>query len=157
MPYTVDSILNESIDVKPILLDQFLSSVKGNDNPLIGLGDTIVIIGWMYKINAIYILAHAIWESGWGESPISKKKFNLFGWGAENNNPYGKAWTFRNFDHCLLKVMSRIRVYYFDEQKRVTLRLMNDKEPKYASDPDWKNGICKIMNKIDKFLTDERG
>ncbi len=33
-----------------------------------------------YGLNPIYILAHAIWESGWGRSTIARIKNNLFGY-----------------------------------------------------------------------------
>ena len=35
-----------------------------------------------FELNPTYILAHAIWESGWGRSSIARTKSNLFGWGA---------------------------------------------------------------------------
>jgi len=148
MSYTIDTKLTVPVAVKPKDLNDFVRRKKGESCPLANLGDTIITIAWMYEIDPIYILAHAIWESAWGTSQIAQKKFNLFGWGAEDDDPMGKAKTFRNFDHCILFVMSRIKIKYFEEGKD-TLWLMNQS---YASDSEWSNGICSIMQSIDNFL-----
>jgi beta-N-acetylglucosaminidase len=148
MSYTIDTKLTTPVAINAKDLNAFILKKKGADCPLANLGDTIITIGWMYSIDPLYILAHAIWESGWGTSQIAQKKFNLFGWGAFDDDPMNKAKTFRNFDHCILFVMSRIKIKYFDEGKDTLFLMGKD----YASDIGWANGICSIMQGIDNFL-----
>jgi len=148
MTYDIDSNLERPVDIKPAQLSQFISDKKGKDNILIPLSDSVITLGWMYKINPVYIWAHLIWETGWGQQSLGKN--NLFGYGAFDDAPREKAWRFRNFDHCLIIVLSRIRSFYFDAGRN-TLRRINDDEPPYATDPNWKNGICSIMNSIDLY------
>jgi len=169
MAYTIDDPLDQPVDVKPTKLDLYVAKRKGRDNPLVGLGDTIVIVGWMLKINPVYILAHAIHETGWGLSSIARDKKNLFGWNAIDDDPttlesetYSSAIRFRNFDHCILRVMVKIRTKYFYPSKLNkytclnTLKLMNTIYAKDKNEPDdplsWADKICKIMNSIEKFI-----
>lgn len=148
MSYTIDTKLTVPVAIRAKDLNDFIKKKKGEKNPLASLGDTIVTVGWMYSIDPIYILSHAIWESAWCTSRIALQKFNLFGWGAVDSDPFNKGWTFRNYDHCILIVMSRIKIKYFDEGKD-TLALMN---ADYASDKTWSEGICSLMKQIETFL-----
>ncbi len=155
MPYSMDSKLDEFVQCKAIQLDQFVSNKKGKENPLVGLGKAIVATALRYQLNPIYILAHAIWESGWGQSSIFQKKNNLFGWGASDDAPMQKAWDFVCPEHCIYEVMRRIKIKFFILLNHNTLKLMNDTEPKYASDKNWKNGILLLMNQIEESINQQ--
>lgn len=109
-----------------------------------------------YGINALYIIAHAAWESGWGKSRICREKNNWFGWGAADDNPYVKAGKFVSTAACIDYVMGRIKIMYLSPrgsyysgaclgQGGVKAFGMNKH---YASDPRWGKGIAATMNKI---------
>ena len=149
MDYTVDTRLDQSRDVTITLMNQYIATKKDNKNPLVGLADSVAMVGFALGIDAVYIWAHMIWETGWGKSTIFKKKHNLFGWSAFDDNPFHAAGSFRNPDHCLLIVLPKIKHLYFEKGEN-TLKKMN---VRYATDQNWQNGICNLMNQIDKFIT----
>ena len=64
-----------------------------------------------YDINATYIVAHAILESGWGRSIIARTKHNLFGWQAYDEDP-GQAKSFASDAECIKFVTGRINEVY---------------------------------------------
>ena len=107
-----------------------------------------------YGLNPIYILAHAIWESGWGRSAITRTKNNLFGWGAVDSDPSGGAWTFRDYEDCCDVVMGFVKRSYLTPGGRyfegLSLKGMN---VHYASDRNWANGIRTLMNAIDVHIS----
>lgn len=113
----------------------------------------IIQIGKLLSINPIYILAHAILESGWGQSRIAKEKNNLFGYGAYDADPYDSAFTFPNRECCILFVIWKISRHYLDKDGKYyggepSLWGMNKK---YASDSGWADKIVGIMNQIEEF------
>ena len=59
-----------------------------------------------YQLNSIYILAHVIWESGWGKSTVARINHNLFGW-AGTGEP-----VVRDYSECLDWVMGHIKRSY---------------------------------------------
>ncbi|MGC8913316.1 MAG: glucosaminidase domain-containing protein [Thermoplasmata archaeon] len=103
--------------------------------------------GNKYTINSIYIMAHAAWESDWGNSRICIDKHNLFGWGAYGSDPYNGAWSFSSYSQCVDVVMGKIKANYLTPggtyYEGPNLNGMN---VHYATDKNWKNGIVSIMN-----------
>jgi beta-N-acetylglucosaminidase len=102
-----------------------------------------------YHVSARYFVAHAILESGWGTSAIAQFKHNLFGFGADDANPYGDAMTFTSFDACIQYVAQFIATNYLTVGGQFyhgpTLRGMN---VDYASDPNWAEKIASIADTI---------
>jgi len=110
-----------------------------------------------YNINGIFVAAVGIHESGWGTSKISKRKHNLFGYGAYDSNPYNGAYTFESYSESI-DLISRVFVKYYlnskgtkiyDNQKANgkyysgnTLTAVNKK---YATDKNWANAVFKHM------------
>lgn len=47
-------------------------------------------------LNPMFTLAVAVHESGFGSSKITRDKCNIFGYRAEDDDAYGKAWDFTN-------------------------------------------------------------
>ena len=43
-------------------------------------------------LDPVYILAHAAWESSWGNSSLAKNKHNYFGIAAYDHDPYNSAY-----------------------------------------------------------------
>ena len=100
-------------------------------------------------VSARYFVAHAILESAWGASAIAQDKHNLFGFNADDRNPYQDATTFSSFDACIQYVAQFVAVNYLSPNGRYyhgpTLRGMN---VKYASDPNWATKIASIADTL---------
>lgn len=95
--------LRRSTGVSAATLDKFILT-GGSNGKLKGLGSVFATAAKACKINEVYLLAHAIWESGWGTSElaggykfkggtIDGKKYkkgtyyNFFGIGAYDSSP----------------------------------------------------------------------
>ncbi|UAK16361.1 Ig-like domain-containing protein [Sporolactobacillus terrae] len=132
------------------------SSIFNNDGILREVLQSAINAEKIYGVNAQYLIAHAIWESGWGESSISKYKHNLFGYGAYDANPFNGAYYFPTYQEGIYYVAYKIRSNYLEENgpyywKSPTLEGMNHY---YATDNNWSNGIAGVMKSIKPFNTD---
>lgn len=95
--------LRKSAGVSAKQLDAFINTY-GSKGKLKGLGVAFVSAGKTYKVNEVYLLAHAILESGWGSSTLANgykysggyidgKKYkagtyyNFYGIGAYDSSP----------------------------------------------------------------------
>jgi beta-N-acetylglucosaminidase len=142
--FTVDTNLTLPSGETAASLDQFLSG-----SALAGLGASFMRAEATYHVSARYFVAHAILESGWGTSSLAQYKHNLFGFGANDRNPYGDAMSFPSFDACIQYVAQFIQSNYLTPGGRFyhgpTLRGMN---VDYASDPNWAEKIASIADTI---------
>jgi beta-N-acetylglucosaminidase len=142
--FTVDTNLTLPSGETAASLNQFLAG-----SALAGLGASFMQAETTYHVSARYFVAHAILESGWGTSAIAQYKFNLFGFGADDANPYGDAMTFTSFNACIQYVAQFIEVNYLTPTGPFfhgpTLRGMN---VDYASDPNWAEKIASIADTI---------
>jgi flagellum-specific peptidoglycan hydrolase FlgJ len=142
--FTVDTNLTLPSGETAASLDQFLSG-----SALAGLGSSFIRAETTYHVSARYFVAHAILESGWGTSSLAQYKHNLFGFGANDRNPYGDAMTFTSFDACIQYVAQFIQSNYLTPGGSFyhgpTLRGMN---VDYASDPNWAEKIASIADTI---------
>ena len=95
--------LRNSTGVSAAALDSFINTY-GSTGKLKGLGSAFVTAAKTYKVNEVYLLAHAILESGWGKSELAMgyhyaggtidgKKYpkgtyyNFYGIGAYDSSP----------------------------------------------------------------------
>jgi beta-N-acetylglucosaminidase len=142
--FTVDTNLTLPSGETAASLNQFL-----NGSALAGLGASFMQAETTYHVSARYFVAHAILESGWGTSAIAQYKHNLFGFGANDANPYVDATTFASFDACIQYVAQFIATNYLTVGGQFyhgpTLRGMN---VDYASDPNWAEKIASIADTI---------
>ncbi len=142
--FTVDTNLTLPSGETAASLNQFL-----NGSALAGLGASFMKAETAYHVSARYFVAHAILESAWGTSAIAVYKHNLFGFGADDANPYGDAMTFTSFDACIQFVAQFIETHYLTVggpfYHGPTLRGMN---VDYASDPNWAEKIASIADTI---------
>lgn len=110
-----------------------------------------------YQINGIFIAALGIHESAWGTSSLAKNKYNLFGYGAYDSNPYNGAYTFESYSESI-DLLARVMVKYYinpsgtkiyDGQvasgKYYSGSTLNAVNKKYATDNSWANGVFKHM------------
>ncbi|SFL51217.1 Peptidoglycan-binding (PGRP) domain of peptidoglycan hydrolases-containing protein [Halogranum rubrum] len=146
--YDVYTDLRGTANVTGSELDDAILQVRG-DCPLVGLGDVWVDVGQQESMNAVYMAAHAAWESAWGTSNIAQDKKNLYGWGAYDSDPYDGAKRFSSFEACIRHVMPRVRDLYLTEggtyYEGPHLAGMNEH---YATDTNWANGIAGVMNSL---------
>jgi beta-N-acetylglucosaminidase len=142
--FTIDTDLTKPSGETAAKLDSFLSG-----SALAGLGASFMNAETTYHVSARYFVAHAILESAWGTSAIAHDKHNLFGYGADDANPYGDAVSFPSFDACIQFVAQKVAHDYLSPTGAFyhgpTLRGMN---VDYASDPSWASKIARIANTI---------
>ena len=115
--FTIDTNLTLPSGETAGSLDQFLSG-----SALAGLGASFIHAETTYHVSARYFVAHAILELGWGTSAIAQYKHNLFGFGADDANPYGDAMTFASFDACIQYVAQFIETNYLHRWRTVLSR-----------------------------------
>lgn len=124
------------------------------DSPLIGFGDTFKEAEELYDVNALYLLSHAILESGWGTSKIAQEKNNLFGLNAIDADPFRSADEFDSFEHSILDGAKYISTMYltpnvghynggFLGNKSLGMNV------KYAADPYSGQKIAGAMYRLD--------
>ncbi|MCO7177118.1 GW domain-containing glycosaminoglycan-binding protein [Sporolactobacillus kofuensis] len=106
-----------------------------------------------YGVNAQYLVAHAIWETGWGNSNLATYKHNIYGFGAYDGSPFASAYYFPTIQDCINYVASYIRNNYLNSDGKyysatygATLQGMNEH---YATDTNWSAGIASVMNSME--------
>ena len=110
-----------------------------------------------YNINGLFVAAVAIHESGWGTSKISKDKYNLFGYGAYDSNPYNGAYEFSDYSENI-DLIARVFVKYYLNPKGTSIYggeqasgkyyngpTLTGVNTKYATDKNWANAVYKHM------------
>ena len=141
-------------------LEQFtkaLTDDKDKNNVFQDNAKYFYYIEEQYNINGLFVAAVGIHESAWGTSKIARNKYNLFGYGAYDSNPYNGAYSFENYAESI-DLIARVFVKYYlnpagtsiyDGQKAKgsyysgnTLTSVNKR---YASDKNWANGVYKHM------------
>ncbi|RAZ80745.1 S-layer homology domain-containing protein [Planococcus halotolerans] len=128
-----------------------------NVSPLAGSGAYFKQIEETYKVNALYLLAHAIHESGWGTSKIAQDKNNLFGYGAVDGNAYDAAYSYATFKESIQDAAVRINKNYHQVGGAYyNGSILGNKalgmNVRYASDPLWGEKIGGHMYRIDVYL-----
>lgn len=105
-----------------------------------------------YGINAQFMLAHAIVETGWGSSPISQYKNNFFGYQAYDSAPFTCALYFPTGQAGLEYYANKIYNNYLKDgaiyNNGVSIAGMNTK---YATDQTWGRTISRIMEEMKPY------
>ena len=141
-------------------LDQFkkiLTDNKDKNKVMENNAEYFYYIEEQYNINGVFVAAVAIHESNWGTSRISQNKYNLFGYGAYDSNPYNGAYEFSDYSESI-DLIARVFVKYYLNPKGTeiyggekasgkyyngpTLKGVNTK---YATDKNWANAVYKHM------------
>ena len=81
-------------------------------SPLAADAQAFIDAEHQYHVSALYLAAHAVLETGFGTSEIYLRKHNLFGFGANDANPYQDAWTFSSDTACIDFVSWYVSVNY---------------------------------------------
>lgn len=141
-------------------LEQFktiLSDEKDKNKIFANNAEYFYYIEDEYNINGLFVASIAIHESAWGTSNISKKKFNLFGYGAYDSNPYNGAYSFESYAESI-DLIARVLVKYYlnpagtkiyDGQtasgKYYSGNTLSAVNKRYATDKNWANAVYKYM------------
>ncbi|MCP8617481.1 SH3 domain-containing protein [Salirhabdus salicampi] len=150
----LDVHLRKPADLTAQDIVDFFNRVKP-DSDLKNFAQHFIDVQNEVGINAQYLVAHAIWETGWGGSTIRSYKKNLYGYKAYDSCPVTCAIYFpTEKDSINFVTYQVINDYlspggsYYYEEHGPTLTGMNIK---YATDENWKNGIAKLMERMKPF------
>ena len=110
-----------------------------------------------YNINGVFVAAVGIHESNWGTSKIAQEKYNLFGYGAYDSNPYNGAYTFSDYSECI-DLLARVFVKYYLNPAGTSIYggetasgkyyngpTLSGINQKYATDKNWADSVYTTM------------
>lgn len=147
-------------------IDVYIASrTVGKTSVLTGQGQTIIDAANKYGVNALYLAAHAIHESGFGVSEIANARNNLFGYGAYDITPFIGSVKFDSIASNIEYIAQTIKATYLNPANwkyngaylGYTVKNINggrvDSLSKgmnfyYASDSNWGNAIATHMSNI---------
>ncbi|MCM3610365.1 S-layer homology domain-containing protein [Planococcus sp. MERTA32b] len=127
------------------------------ESPLVGTGEFFKAVEKEYKVNAFYLMAHALHESQWGTSLIAQDKNNLFGLNAVDGDAYNGAKKYADYKESIVHAAQHVNGSY----QKVTGTNYNGSflgnkgmgmNVRYASDHLWGEKIAGHMYRADKFL-----
>ncbi|MGI1805125.1 N-acetylglucosaminidase [Exiguobacterium sp. TDN 0502] len=136
-------------------LDAFIKG-QAPDSPLIGKGKVFKSVEKKYRVNAAYLLAHAIHESDYGRSEIAREKNNLFGVNATDSAPGEDATVYTSLTDSIQQTGRFIANDYLNRDGRYYRGAYLGNKQKgmnvfYASDPFWSEKIAGILVKMNAF------
>lgn len=145
-PFTVDTDLHSQSGLSAAGIDTYLAA----RSTLPPLGAAFVAAERTYGVNARYLVAHALLESGRGTSYIARTFHNLFGWNAVDADPVATATRFADDASSIDFVARQVSELYLTPGGRwwggaPTLRAMNRR---YASDPGWGAKIAGLADEL---------
>lgn len=140
-------------------------NTKGKKSVLTGQGQLFIDAGKQYGVNALYLAAHAIHESGYGTSNISLGKSNLFGFGSYDATPFIASFRFLSVKDNINYIAREMKATYlnplswkykgaylgFTTKDLSGKRIDANSEGMnfyYASDSNWGKAIASHMQKI---------
>lgn len=140
-------------------------NLKGKKSVLTGQGQLFIDAGKQYGVNALYLAAHAIHESGYGTSAISLGKSNLFGFGSYDATAYIASYKFSSVKENIAYIAREMKTTYLNPNNwkyngaylGYTTKDANGKRIDaksegmnfyYASDSNWGKAISQHMEKI---------
>ena len=129
------------------IIDSYTAHVENSN--LRGHGEAFIQASRETGLNPIYILAHAIIETGSGTSYLARDRYNFFGIAAYDSNP-GAAYAMGdNVDEGIINGAKWIRRNFYD-QGYTTLSAM--KSGGYASSDKWASDIAQVANSCIQLL-----
>jgi uncharacterized protein YgiM (DUF1202 family) len=145
-------------------IENYVNSTK-KPSVLLGKGQAFIDAGKKYGVNALYLAAHAIHESGFGTSRLALTKYNLFGYGAYDATPFVAAYRFSSVEESIDYIARKLKATYlnptspyfkgpylgFRTNTLAGTRVDESSEGMnfyYASDPYWGQSIARHMANI---------
>ena len=141
-------IITKNLTVKTgISAREIDSLVAGTD--LEGIGEAVHETESRYGVNALFILAVAIEESGWGSSYLANDRNNLFGICAYHDETVDQTAThFSSKAECVDYFGRLISKEYFAYNRTD----INSIHERYAESPLWGAHINNVMNDLIRIL-----
>jgi hypothetical protein len=145
-PITLDTNLLSKSGVSAWAIDEYLKATTS----LPPLGRAFIGAEKKYGVNARFLLAAALHESGWGTSYISRVKHNLFGYNAYDRDPLRHATAFATYAASIDKTAKFMKAAYLTRGGRwwggqPTLRSM---QQFWSSSHRWGVGVSRIATSI---------
>jgi hypothetical protein len=155
-PFTVNTNLTLSSGITLGQIQEFLQGTPLEDD-----AGYFVQAEETNQVSAIYLVADAILETGWGTSALYSQKHNLFGFEAYDANPYVDGETFTSDQDCISYVSWFVSVDYLTPPGSqvanyggqvgtvATGQYYHGPTPSgvnvdYASDPAWASKIAQL-------------
>lgn len=125
-------------------LNDWINAKTSKDSLMRGTGETFMKAGQESGLDPRYLVAHAAWETAWGDPNQGyAKDGNFFGIGAFDNNPDNA----KNYDLGIIGGAKWIAENYYNKGE-TNLQEMNKR---YATDPNWAAGIAGTMGGSEKY------
>ncbi len=145
-PITLDTNLKSKSGASAWAIDEYLAA----KTPLPRLGAAFMSAEQKYGVNARFLVAAALHESGWGTSDISRIKHNLFGYNAYDRDPFRYATAYATYAANIDATAKFIRDFYLTPDGRwwggaPTLRSM---QQYWSSSGRWGEGVSRIASSI---------
>ena len=143
---TLDTNLLSVSGASAWAIDEYLKATTS----LPALGTAFLAAEKRYGINARFLLAAALHESGWGTSYISRTKHNLFGYNAYDRDPVRFATAFASYAASIDTTAKFMKEAYLSAGGRwwggrPTLRSM---QQFWSSSRKWGIGVSQIATSI---------
>jgi beta-N-acetylglucosaminidase len=114
-----------------------------------GLGRACIIAERVYGVNAAFLAAIVIHESGNGSSRIAKEKNNLVGFAAYTSRPFASARSFATQDESIYALARLLSSKYLDPEGRYFEGYrVKDINAHYAEDKGWYRDVGAWMTRI---------
>lgn len=137
-----------------LTIEEMDIALKGTG--LEGTGRAFVEVEEKYGINALFLAAIANHESFYGESNIAKEKNNLFGFNANDADPYNLASQYSSYEDCIVKVGKKLKEFYLSEDGRYFKGFSaTGMNYYYSSDSNWPNKVNGHMIAIAKKILED--
>lgn len=164
-----DDLNHMDISEKVSMSEDEINKILKNKGILKGKGKTFLKAQEKYDVNVLYLVSHALVETGNGKSELAKgikdkdeRYYNFFGIGAFDENAvhtgssFAKKQAWTSPEKAIMGGAQFVRKNYFDN-KQISLYQMrwNPKTPgehQYASDVDWDDNIAWFMKHFYKNL-----
>jgi hypothetical protein len=143
---TLDTRLLSKSGLSAWAIDEYLKSATA----LPPLGSAFLDAERTYGVNARFLLAAALHESGWGTSYIARTKHNLFGYNAYDHCPSTCASSFSRYAAGIDGVAAFMKESYLVRSGRwwggaPTLRAM---QKRWSSSGRWGESVSRIANSL---------
>ncbi len=137
-------------------INRFIDSNTTGKTIMTGMGAAFIKAGQLTGLNPIYLMAHAAHETGWGRSVIVRDKYNFYGIGAIDSNPYEGAYGYDNPEDGIIAGAMWIKRNYIDhptyQQKTLDNMRNNNQSHQYATDEAWHVKIVEIAQRFFRFI-----
>lgn len=134
-----------NVDQMNYIIDYWVS-MSGNTT-FAGYGQAFIDASKLSGLDPVYLLAHAGLESGWGGSQIARDKYNFFGIGAFDSNPYECSYVMGDsiYNGIIEGATWIARNYYEAGQTSLYTMRYNNGYNEYCSSNTWGYDITSII------------